>query len=119
MQLIYFLSYGVLIVSKTKQSPEKTGGVARLQRRSQVPIVHFSCQCVVKRGPLGPRKNFLRQFVGNTSRRKFLAKLRRTTMFSSCNVVFREAAVVQELLLDQLLDDFRRRFAEFCFQLFA
>ena len=40
--LIYFLSNGVLIVSKTNQSPEKTSGVAGLKRDTQFPINHFS-----------------------------------------------------------------------------
>src|SRR5215467_3193538 len=52
MKLFYFLSYGVLIVSKTKQGSEKTAGIALLKRCAQIPNLHFSRHSFLKRGPV-------------------------------------------------------------------
>src|SRR5919106_1690316 len=59
MKLLYFLSNGVLIVSKTKQSPEKTSGVAGLERRTQFPAIHFSRHRLLKRRKVCSRQDFI------------------------------------------------------------
>src|SRR6266568_3184390 len=59
MKGVYFLSNGVLIVSKTKQSSKKTSGIAGSERHTQFPILHFSCECILQWGPFGLRQDFV------------------------------------------------------------
>src|SRR3979409_569718 len=58
MKPFYFLSNGVLIISKTLQSPKKTSGSARLERGTQFQTLHFSCHSFPKRGPVHPGQDF-------------------------------------------------------------
>jgi hypothetical protein len=82
MKLSYFLSYGILLISKTKQSPEKTGGIALLEWRPQIPIVHFSFRDSLKRGPVVLGKDFFDELGRNAAALKFLPKRRWAAVFA-------------------------------------
>src|SRR2546425_139439 len=71
MKLFYFLSNGVLLISKTSKSPKKTSRITRLERRTQFPILDSSCQHLLKRGPVGAGKDFLGKRSRHTASRQF------------------------------------------------
>src|SRR5438067_6721129 len=74
MELFYFLSNGVLIISKTKQSPKKTSGIARLERGTQLPTLHFSRQGFSKRGPVRTGKDFTSESLRYAASDEFIAQ---------------------------------------------
>src|SRR6476661_8350657 len=72
IDVFYFLSNGVLLISKTMEGSEKTSGIARLERGTQLQTFHFSRQSLAKRGPLGSRNHFEYQIGRNAMSQQFL-----------------------------------------------
>src|SRR6478672_4918180 len=67
MDGLYFLSNGVLIISKTNQGSKKTSGIARLERSTQFQTFHFSRHRVSKRGPRRFAKSFGGKIFGDSA----------------------------------------------------
>src|SRR5688572_20406229 len=88
IKLFYFLSYGVLIISKTLQSPKKTAGIARLERGTQIPVVQFSFHRRVKRGPVALGENFFDQIRGYPTIEQLLPEYCQASLFPLRDVVF-------------------------------
>src|SRR5689334_4585237 len=82
MDGIYFLSNGVLIISKTNQSSKKTSGISRLERSTQFQTFHFSRHRVSKRGPLRLVKSFGSNIFGDSAGQQFLANSRPTAVLA-------------------------------------
>jgi hypothetical protein len=119
MELFYFLSNGVLIVSKTRQSAKKTSGVARLERGTQFPAIDSSRQGFPKRGPLCVRHDFRGESRRNAFGNKVLPKNNWAAILSRCHVGFCKPAVAEKILLDEAIDDFLWSFTESGGELFA
>ena len=100
--MFYFLSYRVLLIPKTSQSPKKTSRITTLERNAQIPIGHFSCQRDAKRGPPGAREDFFRQFRFDPLGPEFLPEPRLPHFHPPSNVVFRESPVIQKSFGQQL-----------------
>jgi hypothetical protein len=97
--LVYFLSNGVLIVSKTKQRPKKTSGIARLERGTQFPIHHFSGHSFAKRGPRGLGKDFVDDFGRHPIGCQFVVQRCPASVSSPRDIVLREAPIVEEVFV--------------------
>src|SRR5579883_2261992 len=106
-------------MSKTLQGPEKTSGITRLERGTQFPILHSSVQRTPKRGPLCPRYGRIREFSADSASQQLLAHECRAPVFAPGNVVLRETAVVEEVLLRELIHHALRRGPELFLELFA
>ena len=113
IDVFYFLSNGVLLISKTLEGSEKTSGIAQLEGGTQFQTFHFSRQSVTKRGPPGQRDRFVRHTRGNAVSQQLFADNRLPTMFPPRHIRFGKPPVVEEVLVEQLLDHGFRGGAEF------
>ncbi len=112
-----FLSYGVLIISKTKQGAEKTAGIARLEWGTQIPILHFSFRRLTRRGPVAFGEDFGGDFRWDASPLQLLPEYRRPAFSLFPGEVFGVPPVIQKFPGQQLFDDPARYFTELRFQL--
>src|SRR5437763_16234765 len=100
MKLFQFLSYRVLLISKTGQSSKKTSRITRLERGAQFPIDHFTVQSVAKRGPPDLRKDFLADLGGDAARKQFLLQTNGAPILSPSDEILGDPAVVEKALGD-------------------
>jgi hypothetical protein len=122
MDVFYFLSNGVLLISKTLKGSEKSSGITQLERGTQFQTFHFNFQGLSKRGPLDLPDDFICQGSWNAMSEQFFLDDSPAAMFPSDDEVFGEPTVVEEILLEELLDDGIRGntklefepFTEFC-----
>jgi len=112
MDLFYFLSYGVLIVSKTKQGAKKAGRILRPERGTQFPAVHFSCERFSKRRRLCPGQDFIGKGGGDTAGQEFLPQNSGASVPSFGCMVLCKPAIVEKVLVNELIEDLLRGFTE-------
>src|SRR5262245_54077269 len=104
MKYFYFLSYRILLISKTSESPEKTSCITGLERSAQIPIDHFSVQSSSKRRPLHAGNGLVDDISLDSAGFEFLTKPCLSSICASGDIVLGKSPVVEEVLCDQRIE---------------